>query len=43
MDSIFGTDKTFRETLNDIRHRTLFTFESAREKFPDPPLMLKKE
>ncbi|CRK91267.1 CLUMA_CG004946, isoform A [Clunio marinus] len=36
MDYLFGTDKVFRHTINDIRHRTLYTFKSARELFPDP-------
>lgn len=37
MDYLFGTDKSFRKTINDTRHRTLFSLKSARERFPDPP------
>lgn len=37
LDFIFGTDTAYRKTINHIRHRTLFTTESARERFPDPP------
>jgi len=36
MDHLFGTDHRFNETVNAKRHRTLLSFESAREKFPDP-------
>lgn len=35
MDWLFGTDASFKETINNERHRTLYTFESAREMFPD--------
>ena len=46
MDSIFGTDKTFRGTIIESRHRILFTLKSAREIYPDPmpdPIMKKSE
>jgi hypothetical protein len=35
MDRSFGTNKAFRKTINDERHRTLFSSKSARERFPD--------
>lgn len=36
LDGIFATDRAFRKTINDVRHKTLFTSKSAREKFPNP-------
>lgn len=37
LDLFFETDNGFRRTINYLRHRTLFTLMSAREKYPDPP------
>jgi len=36
MDFLMGTDERFKDTVNAQRHRTLFSFKSARELFPDP-------
>lgn len=35
MDRLFGTDATFKNTINDVRHRNLFGLKSARERYPD--------
>lgn len=37
-DRLFGTDRIFRGTVNEIRNRTLLSLKSARERFPDPPM-----
>lgn len=46
MDTLFESDKIFCKTINDTRHRTLVSLQSAMEKFPDPlpaPTMNKEE
>lgn len=37
LDKIHGTSKKFENTVQYLRHRTLFTFKSASEIFPDIP------
>lgn len=37
LDKIHGTSQKFEETIQYLRHRTLYTFKSASELFPDQP------
>ena len=34
MDKLFGTDCSFKSTINETRHQNLFTLKAAQEKFP---------
>lgn len=35
MDHLHGTDNLFKKTINSMRHMTLYTLKSARERHPD--------
>lgn len=42
MDRLFGTDASYRNTINEVRHRNLFNFKSARERYPDNDIKVRK-
>lgn len=35
IDKLLGTSEKFQDTVYALRHRTLFTFTSAHELYPD--------
>lgn len=35
MDHLHGTDNLFRKSINNLRHMTLYSLKSARERHPD--------
>lgn len=36
LDALHGSTKKFDQSIQYLRHRTLFSFKSARELYPDP-------
>jgi hypothetical protein len=37
LDKFHGTSKKFENSIQFLRHQTLFTFKSASELYPDVP------